>query len=122
MAYDADAHVAALRPPAFKAGGRWYRGRLLSVEEVLTISGLKASLDGQTEAESIAHSRAYTATIVTAWFPRRWWQLGHPALRAFRRLPDAVQVALLADFSVSQRNAMAQPRGTSGPEDDETTT
>lgn len=109
MAFNAKAHAEALVPPAFvDLAGRTHTGRILSIEEMVRLQQFVDTvnpIDGRTAADR----------MIRAWFPRRWWQFGHPALRAFRRLPETTQVAAIESFLVSQRNAMPSPSGTSRP-------
>lgn len=119
MAFDADAFVAALEPPTLTAGGRTYRGRLLSAVQWLRLHEEKARLtraaeEATTPAAAAAvefMARRLTERTVAAFFPRRWWQLRSPALAAYRRLPPAAQLAALADFSECQRRAMPSAEG-----------
>lgn len=116
MAYNADAHVKALDRPAFVAGGRVYRGRVLSTEEyVQLLAVIQEKETADSDERRMQESRRKMEYAVAQWFPRQWWQLGNPSLRAFRKLPDAVQIAAIADFTQSQRKAMPQPPGTSEP-------
>lgn len=107
MAFNADEHAAALLPPVLIAGGTEYRGRILSVEEVVR---LYASRGDEKNARA-AHR--FLRRCIDAWFPAPWWArlVGYnPVWRAFRRLPDATQVEAFESFSLAQR--LAAPRAT----------
>jgi hypothetical protein len=104
MAFNADEHAAALIPPVLVAGGKEYRGTLLSVEEVAVLWGNRPKDDAK-----LAETRAFTRRCVEAWFPTPWLYrllgLTNPAWNAFRKLPDKTQLAAIESFSLAQRIA-----------------
>lgn len=108
MAFDSDAYVAALEPPALKAGGRVFRGRLLSVPQWLAIHERKAQMqDGEPTFEQTLE---FMTDTVRMMFPKKWYRLYNPAIAAFSNMPYKAQLAALEDFCESQRKAMpSQP-------------
>lgn len=100
--FNGDAFVAALEPPSFVYEGRTYVGRVLSVEQWMA-----AHTERDAIGESAEAARAFAARLVAAWFPRRWYHWrGHPAWRAFARMPQLAQLAALRSFSEAQRRAI----------------
>lgn len=128
MAFNADAYVESLTPPEFLFRRRRFVGRILSVAEWLrlhtkhtdVLAGLDAARRGDANAPNAATvARNITSSsrdYIASWFPAdRWyWRVLvalfgntlNPAWRAFRQLPETVQVEAVKDFSECQRNAM----------------
>jgi hypothetical protein len=131
-AFDAEAYLAALEPPAFRAGTRLYTGRVLSVFEQAAFDVRFAQMaNGQLSPQETARVfREYIEALFPApaapadtrsWLARWLWRLtrvlGTPPppeplapADVFFALPVIAQMQGLEDFAKSRRT-MPQPPG-----------
>ncbi len=92
--FDADAEEAALAPPELVIGGRTYRGRVLSRDELRPHAVVLG--DGDATAED---KEAASVALVRLVFRRPWWAFWWPdPVKRVLRMPLVVQTEFLEDF------------------------
>jgi len=92
--FDADAEEAALAPPELVIGGRTYRGRVLSRDELRPHAVVLGDKDATAEDKEAA-----AVALVRLVFRRPWWKFWWPdPVKRVLRMPLVVQTEFLEDF------------------------